>query len=82
MITGAALAALLIDIDTRLPRDLWNTVHEIFPGDDDEAVGDREYLATLLRAAYGKGYSDALAEPKPGQLCRDHGYRLPARRHT
>jgi hypothetical protein len=33
-----------------------------------------------MRAAYGKGYCDALTEDAPGSLCVDHGYRVPARR--
>jgi hypothetical protein len=33
-----------------------------------------------MRAAYGKGYCDALTEDAPGSLCHDHGYRVPARR--
>jgi hypothetical protein len=32
-----------------------------------------------MRAAYGKGYCDALTEDAPGSLCLDHGYRIPAR---
>ena len=32
-----------------------------------------------MRAAYGKGYCDALTEDAPGSLCHDHGYRIPAR---
>jgi hypothetical protein len=37
-----------------------------------------------MRAAYGKGYCDALTEDHPGELCRDHGYKIPLRRpaHT
>jgi hypothetical protein len=35
-----------------------------------------------MRAAYGKGYCDALTEDAPGSLCADHGYRVPARRQT
>ncbi len=30
-----------------------------------------------MRAAYGKGYCDALTEDSPGALCADHGYRVP-----
>ena len=30
-----------------------------------------------MRAAYGKGYCDALTEELPGALCADHGYRVP-----
>jgi hypothetical protein len=33
-----------------------------------------------MRAAYGKGYCDALTEDAPGALCADHGYRVPDRR--
>jgi hypothetical protein len=35
-----------------------------------------------MRAAYGKGYCDALTEDLPGSLCADHGYRVPARKHA
>jgi hypothetical protein len=34
-----------------------------------------------MRAAYGKGYCDALTEELPGSLCADHGYRVPERQH-
>ena len=30
-----------------------------------------------MRAAYGKGYCDALTEDAPGSLCHEHGYRVP-----
>jgi hypothetical protein len=33
-----------------------------------------------MRAAYGKGYCDALTEDNPGSLCEEHGYRIPTRR--
>ena len=33
-----------------------------------------------MRAAYGKGYCDALTEELPGSLCADHGYRVPERK--
>jgi hypothetical protein len=33
-----------------------------------------------MRAAYGKGYCDALTEDDLGRLCVDHGYRVPDRR--
>jgi hypothetical protein len=39
-----------------------------------------EVVAAFLRAAYGKGYCDALTEDDAGSLCRDHGYRIPARK--
>jgi len=35
-----------------------------------------------MRAAYGKGYCDALTEDSPGSLCLEHGYRIPGRRPT
>ena len=41
-----------------------------------------EVVAAFMRAAYGKGYCDALTEDEPGSLCHDHGYRIPARRET
>lgn len=37
-----------------------------------------EAIMAFLRAAYGKGYVDALREDKDGnraKLCLDHGYR-------
>ena len=40
---------------------------------------DRE-AAAFMRAAYGKGYCDALTEESPGSLCEEHGYRVPERR--
>jgi hypothetical protein len=63
---------LELDIDLRL-ADLWA-----------EACGISEWnlevVAAFLRAAYGKGYCDALTEDAPGSLCRDHGYRIPERK--
>ena len=38
-----------------------------------------EVVAAFMRAAYGKGYCDALTEDNPGSLCHDHGYRIPGR---
>lgn len=63
---------LELDIDLRL-ADLWG-----------EACGVSEWnlevMAAFLRAAYGKGYCDALTEDHAGSLCRDHGYRIPERK--
>ena len=60
---------LELDIDLRL-ADLWR-----------EAAGISEWslevVAAFMRAAYGKGYCDALTEESPGSLCADHGYRVP-----
>jgi hypothetical protein len=65
---------LELDIDMRLV-DLWR-----------EAAGIEEWslevVAAFMRAAYGKGYCDALTEEAPGSLCADHGYRVPDRRLT
>ena len=62
---------LELDIDLRL-TDLWV-----------EAAGVQEWnldvVAAFLRAAYGKGYCDALTEDQPGSLCHDHGYEVPLR---
>src|SRR6185437_13291537 len=65
---------LELDIDLRL-ADLWR-----------EAAGIGEWsldvVAAFMRAAYGKGYCDALTEDAPGTLCADHGYRVPGRKQT
>jgi hypothetical protein len=63
---------LELDIDLRL-TDLWAEAAEI--GD-----WSLEVVAALMRAAYGKGYCDALTEDDPGSLCRDHGYVVPPER--
>ena len=65
---------LELDIDLRL-TDLWREAAEI----EDWSI---EVVAAFMRAAYGKGYCDALTEDAPGSLCVDHGYRVPARRAT
>jgi hypothetical protein len=63
---------LELDIDLRL-SDLWR-----------EAAGITDWsldvVAAFMRAAYGKGYCDALTEDAPGSLCHEHGYRIPARK--
>ena len=73
MVQGPSRIDLLeLDIDLRL-ADLWR-----------EASGITEWsldvVAAFMRAAYGKGYCDALTEEAPGSLCADHGYRVPARK--
>ena len=60
---------LELDIDLRL-ADLWREADEI-----DE--WNLEIVAAFMRAAYGKGYCDALTEESPGELCHEHGYRVP-----
>ncbi|MGB2953086.1 MAG: hypothetical protein WBB74_06810 [Gaiellaceae bacterium] len=62
---------LELDIDLRL-ADLWREAHEI-------TEWNLEVVAAFMRAAYGKGYCDALTEDSPGSLCEEHGYRIPAR---
>lgn len=67
------IARLEIDLDTRL-TGLWFDLCE----QDKRPEGlNLEFVAALMRAAYGKGYMDCLKEPTPGDLCRAHGYRVP-----
>ncbi len=61
---------LELDIDLRL-TDLWREAAEIV------SEWNLEVVAAFMRAAYGKGYCDALTEDDPGSLCHDHGYRHP-----
>ena len=63
---------LELDIDLRL-ADLWREAADV---QDWNFV----VVAAFMRAAYGKGYCDALTEEAPGSLCEDHGYRVPPRR--
>ena len=63
---------LELDIDLRL-TDLWREAGEI-------TEWNLDVVAAFMRAAYGKGYCDALTEDAPGSLCHDHGYRIPGRR--
>ena len=65
---------LELDIDLRL-ADLWREAADI-----DE--WNLDVVAAFMRAAYGKGYCDALTEDARGSLCVDHGYRVPARRQA
>jgi len=65
---------LELDIDLRL-TDLWREAGEI-------SEWNLDVVAAFMRAAYGKGYCDALTEDAPGSLCHDHGYRIPGRRPT
>jgi hypothetical protein len=63
---------LELDIDLRL-TDLWREAADV-------GEWNLEIVAAFMRAAYGKGYCDALTEDQPGALCHDHGYRIPDRR--
>jgi hypothetical protein len=65
---------LELDIDIRL-ADLWSEALAV----EEWSV---EVVAALMRAAYGKGYCDALTEDEPGSLCRDHGYVVPRRKRS
>jgi hypothetical protein len=65
---------LELDIDVRL-LDLWREAADV-------SEWSLEIVAAFMRAAYGKGYCDALTEDDPGSLCADHGYRVPARNQT
>jgi hypothetical protein len=62
---------LELDIDLRL-TDLWREAVDV-------NEWNLEVVAAFIRAAYGKGYCDALTEDSPGALCLDHGYRIPER---
>jgi hypothetical protein len=64
---------LELDIDLRL-ADLWREA-------DGVEDWNLEVVAAFIRAAYGKGYCDALTEEQPGSLCEEHGYRIPPRVH-
>ena len=63
---------LELDIDLRL-TELWREAADI-------SEWNLEVVSAFMRAAYGKGYCDALTEDAPGALCADHGYRVPERR--
>ena len=63
---------LELDIDLRL-TDLWREACDV----DEWKL---EVVGAFMRAAYGKGYCDALTEDSPGSLCEEHGYRIPDRR--
>ena len=65
---------LELDIDLRL-ADLWREAADV-------SEWNLDVMAAFMRAAYGKGYCDALTEEAPGSLCHDHGYRIPARREV
>src|SRR3954466_5521357 len=73
-ISPSRIDLLELDIDLRL-ADLWREAADI-------SEWNLDVVAAFMRAAYGKGYCDALTEDAPGSLCHDHGYRIPARRET
>jgi hypothetical protein len=63
---------LELDIDLRL-ADLWREAADVQDWNLD-------VVAAFMRAAYGKGYCDALTEESPGSLCEEHGFRRAAGR--
>ena len=65
---------LELDIDLRL-TDLWREAADV-------SEWSLEIVAAFMRAAYGKGYCDALTEDQPGSLCEEHGYRIRAAPRT
>jgi hypothetical protein len=70
--TPSRIELLELDIDLRL-TDLWRETADV-------TEWSLDVVAAFIRAAYGKGYCDALTEESPGALCEEHGYRLPERR--
>jgi hypothetical protein len=69
------LDLLELDVDLRL-ADLWRSALE------QRQPWSLEQVGIYMRAAYAKGYCDALSEPERGQLCIEHGYRVPNPRRT
>ena len=43
------------------------------------APGNEQYVAGMLRFAYGSGYQDALTDTPRGKLYRDHDFPIPKR---
>lgn len=63
---------LELEIDIRL-ADLWRTASEL-----DVDARTQSLLLAFARAAYGRGYDDAVREPR-GELMRAFGYPVPER---
>lgn len=61
---------LELDIDVRLAA-LWREAESV---DLEWRLGR---VATYIRAAYAKGYTDALSEDVRGTMCLEHGYPVP-----
>jgi hypothetical protein len=61
---ASAIQLLELDVDVRL-ADLWTELVEV-------EGWSLDVVAAFLRAAYAKGYCDALTEGSPGELCRAH----------
>ena len=69
---------LELDVDLRV-AELWKQLDEL-AFDRHMSEEQIEFVADFMRAAYGKGYCDALTEESPGSLCYEHGYKVPSRR--
>lgn len=62
---------LELDLDLRLGTALLDALAW--------APCDEDYVAAMLRFAYGRGYQDALLESPRGKLYLDHGIPVPKR---
>jgi hypothetical protein len=62
---------LELDIDLRL-TELWREAADV-------SEWNLDVVSAFMRAAYGKGYCDALTEDAPGSLCLEPGYDVPRR---
>ena len=63
---------LELDVDCRV-LDLWECAAEVDKWDLD-------IVATFVRAAYGRGFTDAVKDPDPDKFFLDNGYKPPKRR--
>jgi hypothetical protein len=61
---------LELDIDVRLAA-LWREAESV------DLEWSLERVASYLRAAYARGYDDALSEDVRGAMCLEHGYPVP-----
>lgn len=61
-----------LDIDSRITY-IWETIDVAAKNGN---LCNLEFIASIVRAAYGQGYVDALKEPY-GKLQRDHGFNVP-----
>lgn len=74
------LEGLELEIDLRM-RNIWADMRgKQSEGETMLSEEQIPYVAALCRAAYGKGYEDALREPVRGQLHITCGYAVPERR--
>lgn len=71
------MATLLGRIE-RLENDVDLRIADIWQDTLDVEEWTPEIVVAFLRAAYGKGYADALSERTRGGLMLDHGYPVPS----